>query len=230
MIEQMTEPKSGRAFTYLTLSIGAVAILLLVTRSSCSGSPDLEDTPGVARQAAQAEPASTHAPGLADPGTSDAGSGERGQRVVDRDSPLRPADRDIEPERQRRLDEQHREWGLWSTEYKAALRALRHLNRVPLDERDRYEIGRARSRVFALRKSEPAGGDDGLSDTQRQQLEELPKARRAWQVRHRRELDTLRRERNDARLAGDDAAILSAEEKIRELRATQPSADLILSE
>jgi hypothetical protein len=230
MLTEMAGLGSGRVFSYLALSIAAVAALVVVSRSTCSDGRRPADTSTTAGGPVSEESASIRVSG--DPGTptfaGESGEGDRSGATPD--TRMHRADPYHRSGRWWKDDEQYRAWQRWRAEYDTENDALRRLQSVPRRDRDQKAIQRAISRVVALQEREPHVEEVGISESQRQQLDELPKARHRWQMQHRQELDALRSEREAARSAGDSAGVLSAEEKIRELRATQPSRDKILSE
>jgi hypothetical protein len=158
-------------------------------------------------------------------------------------------------------DELNRAWEDWRTEYECAVEEVERLIDMPMGDRDRESIRRARRHARDLRIREPvnhepptgpgpgqplmfdsAGGANGnrparrladnteFSDEVRDQLRDLPKERRRWQLENRQELDALRAERETARVAGDAAAEANADEKLKELTETAPSLNKILPE
>jgi hypothetical protein len=248
---------SHRASSYLAVSILAVSILALVVYYLRSDTSDRADTHGAASELSGAKPASPRAPTLPSPRTFANEGGEPDQQAFEEDSRQLPAGVELTPEQERRVKELVRARERWNAEYEAELDALQQLNKVPLENRDREASQSARERLLALRRSEPVGYDflpelsaeeremvaptrrpqfedpsNGvdLSDAQRRRIEELPKARRGWQVRNRRELDALREQLSNARLEGDTAAELEAKNALEQLTATRPTYDDIVSE
>jgi hypothetical protein len=144
----MVEAKSRRSFTYLAASILVVSSLALLARFSCSGSHDVADVPKSAVRTADGTPASADDAGR--PGSATAVDGS--------------------PAAAGQADELNRAWEDWRTEYEYAVEEVERLTDMPMGDRDRESIRRARKHARDLLSREPVNHEPPTERGPRQPL------------------------------------------------------------
>jgi hypothetical protein len=232
----------------------ALAALLLMTSCSCSETLNRDEAPAAGAQPAGAEPSQALAPV---PPNARA-SAERGSKTAfESDVRGRLGGIELTPEQKQELDELYREREQWQAERdelerldglppeerdrdarESSRRRLEELRRNAPDDHDFLAKLTAEQREQVAQNGEPPEpspfrdplDDPNITDEQRQEIEQLPRSRRAWQVKHRLELDGLREQVEEARVAGDTAGQWEAQSKLDALTATRPSAKKIIEE